>query len=347
MPDCRNVPQNWGGKIPLIDNSVMISDFQAIIKKLFGKNLAGSSSSAKKPDNQPCQKNETGLNSENKDEFNVIKVRPPAEKPSSFVHPPNIHPVKKDMAIPDGQKAASFKRPKNKHGMPKIKTEEDLLTIFEAEVREEDFEVNINPCIGSPENKRIKQVRGHEIGGKVVRKQLVNKNGLPILGNQHDLTDIFLKDSGKGFMVAATSHERSPAMDSEEKFDAMLENSLSGMGRKKMLQEKDSAYPYQKPLSITQKMERYPGPQEELDLHGFTSIKAKEMTTHFLTSQQQKGTLTVRIIVGRGLHSEAGAILPDVVEDVIWALKQKEIVLGYRWEKKKKSKSGALIVYLA
>jgi hypothetical protein len=40
-------------------------------------------------------------------------------------------------------------------------------------------------------------------------------------------------------------------------------------------------------------------------------------------------------------------VLPDVVEDKLIELKRQNIVLAYEWDKKKKSKSGAVIVYLA
>jgi hypothetical protein len=52
------------------------------------------------------------------------------------------------------------------------------------------------------------------------------------------------------------------------------------------------------------------------------------------------------IIVGKGLHSQGKAILPDVVEKKITRLKRKKWLLGFEWEKKDKRKSGSLIVYL-
>ncbi len=55
---------------------------------------------------------------------------------------------------------------------------------------------------------------------------------------------------------------------------------------------------------------------------------------------------TIRIIVGKGLHSELGAVLPDVVGDVVKEMKREGQVLFFEWDKKKKTNSGAVIVYI-
>ena len=113
-----------------------------------------------------------------------------------------------------------------------------------------------------------------------------------------------------------------------------------------MLLEKDSDYQSPKPVPLAQKIKRYPAPQKELDLHGFTAPEAKIKTQQFLKNERVKGVLTVIIIVGKGIHSKSGPVLPDVVEDTIQELQHENIVLAYRWEKKRKSKSGSVIVYL-
>jgi len=94
------------------------------------------------------------------------------------------------------------------------------------------------------------------------------------------------------------------------------------------------------------RIKRYPPPEKDLDLHGFTALGAELKAGSFLISCQQQGYFTVRIIVGRGLHSELGPVLPDMVEDLLATLKARNIVLGFAWERKKKSRSGAVIVYL-
>jgi hypothetical protein len=39
-------------------------------------------------------------------------------------------------------------------------------------------------------------------------------------------------------------------------------------------------------------------------------------------------------------------VLPDTIEDLLTRLKTQDIVLGFAWERKKKSRSGSVIVYL-
>jgi DNA-nicking Smr family endonuclease len=84
----------------------------------------------------------------------------------------------------------------------------------------------------------------------------------------------------------------------------------------------------------------------ELDLHGATAPDAEKRTESFIENARREKIRTVRIIVGKGLHSEGKAKLPDVVEKKIIRLKRKNWLLGFEWEKKDKRKSGAMIVYL-
>ena len=150
-------------------------------------------------------------------------------------------------------------------------------------------------------------------------KDQKNKHGLPVLDNESLYHD--------------------PHLDEEDlDFEQLLESSLKHhTGKKKTTS---------KPMALKKRLKRYPPPEADLDLHGFTAIGAQLKLRNFVNSCKRQGYFTVRIIVGRGLHSDFGAVLPDVAEDVVKALKQQNIVLSYRWEKKKKSRSGALIVYL-
>lgn len=124
----------------------------------------------------------------------------------------------------------------------------------------------------------------------------------------------------------------------DENFEALLDASLKkSSGRKKQTG---------KPVSLKKRLKRYPPVELELDLHGFTAIGAEVKTRSFISSCKQQGFFTVRIIVGRGRHSEQGPVLPDVVEDTVKQMKQTGQVLSFLWEKKKKSVSGAMIVYI-
>ncbi|MBU2628970.1 MAG: Smr/MutS family protein, partial [Proteobacteria bacterium] len=94
------------------------------------------------------------------------------------------------------------------------------------------------------------------------------------------------------------------------------------------------------------RLKRYPSPEVELDLHGYTTIGAQVKARSFIRTAKHQGFFTIRIIVGKGLHSDLGPVLPDVVEDVLREMKKQDLVIWYEWDKKKKSKSGAVIVYL-
>ncbi|UCH94739.1 MAG: Smr/MutS family protein [Candidatus Aminicenantes bacterium] len=132
----------------------------------------------------------------------------------------------------------------------------------------------------------------------------------------------------------------------EEDFARILEESLEDRRQQILLQEKKVSPDGQVPLTLKERIKTYPGPQEELDLHGDTGAKAGEKTEFFVRNARQKGIRTVRIIVGKGHHSQGKAVLPDVVEKKIIQLKRKKWVLDFDWEKKDKRKSGALVVYL-
>ena len=59
-------------------------------------------------------------------------------------------------------------------------------------------------------------------------------------------------------------------------------------------------------------------PQDEIDLHGLTSIEAEKLVMEFLAQSAQKGLYKVQIIHGKGNHSEnRESILKKVVRDWI------------------------------
>ncbi|MFO7752419.1 MAG: Smr/MutS family protein [Desulfobacteraceae bacterium] len=130
-----------------------------------------------------------------------------------------------------------------------------------------------------------------------------------------------------------------------EDFEELLDLYLKGKSADRILQEKsDRTDPAKVPLK--RRLKRHPPPESVLDLHGFRGDSARLRADAYIKSARQKGLFTIRIIVGKGLHSEFGAVLPDIVEDVADRLKKEKVVLSYMWEKKKKSRSGSIIVYL-
>lgn len=102
----------------------------------------------------------------------------------------------------------------------------------------------------------------------------------------------------------------------------------------------------QHPLPLRQRLDAYPPPQDELDCHGLTSLDTEKRLHRFLERARHHGLRTVRIITGKGLHSARGPVLQHVVETELRLLKRQQRIVAFRWEKKEKQRSGALIVFL-
>ena len=107
-----------------------------------------------------------------------------------------------------------------------------------------------------------------------------------------------------------------------------------------------SAQSDKKPSRINERVASYPKPQAELDLHGLTADPAGRRVRTFLAEAAIEKLKTVRIITGKGLHSDGPAVLPDVTELVLQERKSAGLVVHYQWDKKNKQKSGAVIAYL-
>ncbi len=186
-----------------------------------------------------------------------------------------------------------------------------------------------------------------------------NKNDLPVFDSDQDFLKLFTKknkitpDSRKtnfiepqtksetnkhGIKVINTLSQNHNLTETKENFAALLEASFK---KRKVNPGKKSL-----PMPLKRRLKRYPPVEAVLDLHGYTTIGAQVRTRSFITSCKQQGFFTLSIIVGRGLHSDTGPVLPDVVEDIVKEMKKQDQVLFYEWEKKKKTRSGALIVYL-
>jgi len=213
------------------------------------------------------------------------------------------------------------------------------------------------------------------------RKKLT-KNDLPVLDSDQDLFSAFMdvpvtgcgdknKPSSKGRAVPRRNKHGLPVIEEfEEQFLSKEPGSLSapvqnGSGESAVLEEQDAleenfevlleaslkqktSLPKKKrtPMPVKKRLKRYPPPEAELDLHGFTALGAELKANAFILTGKHQGYFSLRVIVGKGLHSDLGPVLPDVIEDLLKSLKKQNIVLAYEWERQKKSKSGALVVYL-
>lgn len=193
-----------------------------------------------------------------------------------------------------------------------------------------------------------------------------NKKGIRILTGKDDLWEIF----GEGNPEAAEIDEKAAPLENTKKirvlthednlhelfgcessetretgedFRRMLEQTLTGETFRTALREKKIS---PKPVS-GKKYNRFPSPETELDLHGCTSVKAGAKVEYEIDSLRRKGVRTLRIIVGKGSHSHGKAVLPDIVEKKLAELKRVGSVSTFRWEKRSKLKSGAVIVWLS
>jgi len=132
----------------------------------------------------------------------------------------------------------------------------------------------------------------------------------------------------------------------EKCFEELLEESLTSKSSQASIKEKIITSSKNTSLSKRNKLEKYPEPQDEIDLHGFKGDEAELKTDFFIRDSKAKGLVTIRIIVGKGTHSEGRAVLPDIVEGKIIDLKREGQIQTFKWEKIKKLKSGAVIIYL-
>ena len=207
------------------------------------------------------------------------------------------------------QKKKAKKRTKN--GILVLEGEPDILGLMREEAQREEERV-----VGSRPRPKVEAPAPF----KKVQK---DKNGLPILGE-----------------------DAVPSTEGSEDFASLLASSLSEKSEAVLLHEKRDRMELRKKPSVQERLKHYPSVQGELDLHGYTAAKADQTAELYVRRAYSVGTYTIRIIVGKGLHSEHGAVLPDVISDRLNTLRQDGIVLAWQWEKGKKSKSGAMIVYL-
>jgi DNA-nicking Smr family endonuclease len=85
-------------------------------------------------------------------------------------------------------------------------------------------------------------------------------------------------------------------------------------------------------------------PEDELDLHGMTAEEAADRVKIFLQRAVFNGLKTVRIVTGKGLHSDDGPVLRTVVERVL--NHQRDQVVEWGSAPRRMGGDGALIVFL-
>ena len=199
---------------------------------------------------------------------------------------------------------------KRKNDLPKLASDKDFICAF---LRDDE------DVLKEKQEKSKKPVNP---------QRHLNKHGLPFLDDYETWVN---KNLDPHTLNADKTAEP------EGEFTTLLEAHLK--------QNRPSSQP-PKPLPLKRRLKRYPPPEADLDLHGFTAIGAQVKARSFISSAHVQGFFTLRIIVGKGLHSEGGPVLPHVVEDLLKEMKKENIVLAYKWEGRKKLKSGAVLVYL-
>ncbi len=213
-----------------------------------------------------------------------------------------------------------------KNKLPVLDSDQNLFSIF----------MDTPPLTSSGEKKKP--------SGQ--KKPRFNKHGLPLIEEfegqfidqeKSNVSDLVRKKS-KEQREGKAPKKLMESVDLEENFAMLLETSLKeqkGPVKKKPI-----------PMPIKKRLKRYPPPEAELDLHGFTALGAEIKAKSFISTCKHQGYFSLRLIVGKGIHSDMGPVLPHVIEDLLKILKKQNIVLAYKWDRQKKSKSGAVIVYI-
>ncbi|HCY84510.1 MAG TPA: hypothetical protein DHV36_05180 [Desulfobacteraceae bacterium] len=206
------------------------------------------------------------------------------------------------------------KKTKKKNDLPILKSDEDFLAAFLDE--------------SSPSKKKNEKNDTRKSGR-------INRHGLPFIEDYE--TQFLPKEDTDGQVADAAADFSAEDEPEDVDFAQLLEDSF---------RQRKPGRTERKPVPLKRRLKRYPPPEADLDLHGFTAIGAQAKAKSFIHGAKLQGLFTLRIIVGRGLHSQEGPVLPDVMEDLLKQMKKDKLVLAYRWEGKKKGRSGAVIVHL-
>ncbi len=184
----------------------------------------------------------------------------------------------------------------------------------------------------SPDYRQAKDVQPHLkhplADASLPSSRLRSKKEIPVLSAKEDLPAAF------------------GVVDEIPSFAATIDQTLVQPAGQRALQERVDNLQRDETDSKRLSVGHYPSPETELDLHGCTGPEAEKATRNFIGAARHRGLLTLRVITGKGLHSQGPAVLPDVVEQLLRELKEEGEVFTFRWEKKEKQKSGAVIVYL-
>ena len=246
---------------------------------------------------------------------------PPAPLPKA---PPRPAPSK-----PKGRKKAARV---DKKGMRVLDETRSLEAMMMAE---EEVALPENAKLAPHEHKVLPTVP--QEAATASRFTATDKNGLPILRKETDFYESFGKEDD------ALPPEKRRTRDDD--FSRMLHESLGEKSRVRLMSEKGHERP-KEPTSLSRQLKRYPAPERTLDLHGYTAIQARLKLEIFMGEAKAAKLLTVRVIMGKGLHSDGPAVLPDVVAEEIRLLVDSGVLLSHTWENGSPENSGSVLLYL-
>lgn len=102
-----------------------------------------------------------------------------------------------------------------------------------------------------------------------------------------------------------------------------------------------------KKKSVQEIIASYPPPEKIVDLHGMTLKEAQIKMDNEVLTAKMNNNRTILFITGKGRHSKGGeSVLKKMAEEKAIIFKKKCDILTFRWEKKQKKKSGAIIFFL-
>ncbi|MGE0083188.1 MAG: Smr/MutS family protein [Desulfococcaceae bacterium] len=311
-----------------------------------------------------------------------IQKNEPSGAQKAAVPVQSVQKKKSSHPLPSGKKnRKASAKVRDRHGIPVYEKHTDFSKYFAEEPQKPETAAKESqtesPALPKP--KRVREKTGKECQTESLattkpkrvrgKKQITakanvrtpgsvprNKHGIPLFREEDDFFRYFRdENSGEMYRQSPERSTRFPqhslhnslhSNDAADDFQTLLHQSLGERGMEDMLKKKFEGQAQVPPKPLRKKIAEYPPPQEVMDLHGCTADQAEEKTEAFIRRARHKGMRTLLIIVGKGLHSEGKAVLPDVVENRLVLLKQKNWVLSYEWEKKIQRKSGAVIVYL-
>ena len=105
------------------------------------------------------------------------------------------------------------------------------------------------------------------------------------------------------------------------------------------------------PLAVPRRMKQLKqgklAPDASLDLHGCQRTEVEEKLRYFLKNAQHQGWLTLLVITGKGLHSDAGKpVLRDAAEQ-FFSGEGKKLIAEWGRATKQYGGDGALILFLS